>query len=48
MKGQIEVDIARKFLRDYEQLQQIIQMKRGERIAQEEFLKLENGQSIEI
>jgi hypothetical protein len=50
MKVQADVDIARKFLRDYEQLQQIIQMERGERIAQEEFLNLayQDGQPIEL
>jgi hypothetical protein len=48
MKVQAEVDVARKFLRDYEQLQQIIQMERSERIAQEDFLNLENGQPNEI
>jgi hypothetical protein len=50
MKVQAEVDIARKFLRDYKQLQQIILMERGERIAQEEFLNLayQDGQPIEL
>jgi hypothetical protein len=48
MKVQAEVDVARKFLRGYEQLQQIIQMERGERIAQEDFLNLENGQPVEV
>jgi hypothetical protein len=41
MNVQAEVDIVRKFLRDYEQFQQIIQIERGERIAQEEFLNLD-------
>jgi hypothetical protein len=48
MKVQAEIDVARIFLRDYEQLQQIIQMERDERIAQEDFLNLENGQQNEI
>jgi hypothetical protein len=48
IKVQAEVDVTRKFLRDYEQLQQIIQMEGGEQIAQENFLNFKNGQPIEI
>jgi hypothetical protein len=48
MKVQAEVDVMRKFLRDYEQLQQIIKMERGIQISQEDFLTLVDGRPVEI
>jgi hypothetical protein len=50
MKVHTDVDIIRKFLRDYNHLQQIILMERGDRIAEEEYFNLvyPNGQPIEI
>jgi hypothetical protein len=48
MKVQAEADIMRNFLRDYEQLQQIIKMERGEQISQENFLTLVDDRPVEI
>jgi hypothetical protein len=48
LKVQAEADVMRKFLRDYEQLQQIIKMERGEQILQEDFLTLVDGRPVEI
>jgi hypothetical protein len=48
MKVQAEVDFTRIFLRNYEQLQQIIKMERGEQISQEDYLTLKDGRPIEV
>jgi hypothetical protein len=48
LKVQADVEIARKFLRDYDQLQQLMKMKKGLPIDQEDYLYLADGTPIEI
>jgi hypothetical protein len=48
MKVQAEANVMRKFLRDYEQLQQIIKMERGEQISQEDFLAIVDDRPVEV
>jgi hypothetical protein len=50
MKVQADVEIIRKFLRDYEQLQQVILMERGEQVTQEDYPNLTslNGHPLKM